>query len=357
MSRVLSFTDAINEALEQEMAVDKRVICLGLGLGDPGEVFGTTSNLQKKFGEERAFDMPTSENAMTGVAIGAALNGSRPVLTHQRFDFSFLALDQLINNAAKWSYMFGGQSSVPLTIRLIVGRGWGQGPTHSQNFQSWFAHVPGLKVVVPTNPHDAKGLLVAAIRDPNPVLYFEHRWLHQSRGEVPEELYEVEIGKSQLLKLGDDLTIVASSYQVIESIHACEALAKAGVNCDLIDIRSVQPLDWEPIMKSVEKTGKLLVVDPSHETGCLGAEIIARVSRERFHALKAAPQLLALADVPTPTSFALTRDYYHGSKEICEVAAAMVGRVESNAARGWEVFLPERNVAHDVPGEWFKGPF
>lgn len=181
----LTFAKAINAALHEAMSLDSSVICYGLGVTDPKTVFGTTANLAERFGGDRVFDMPTSENAMTGIAIGAALNGIKPVMTHQRLDFFLLALDQLVNGAAKWHYMFGSQVTVPLTIRLILGRGWGQGPTHSQNLQAWFAHIPGLKVVMPTTPGDAKGLLLSSVFDPNPVVFLEHRWLHNTMGEVP----------------------------------------------------------------------------------------------------------------------------------------------------------------------------
>lgn len=177
-ARTLTFGKAVNEALATALAEDPKAILFGLGTDDPKGIFGTTVGLQQKFGRERVFDMPTSEAGMTGVAIGASLNGIRCIMTHQRLDFFLLTMDQLVNNAAKWHYMFGGKSSVPITIRLILGRGWGQGPTHSQSLQSWFAHIPGLKVVMPTTPKDAKGLLLASIFDPNPVLFLEHRWLH-----------------------------------------------------------------------------------------------------------------------------------------------------------------------------------
>ena len=220
------YCEAINEALSLAMELDESVICYGLGVPDPKGVFGTTLGLQEKFGDKRVFDMPTAENAMTGVAIGASLYGIRSVITHQRLDFFLLAMDQLVNNAAKWHYMFGGQNSVPITIRLIIGRGWGQGPTHSQNLQSIFAHIPGLKVVMPTTSADAKGLLLESIFDDNPVLFLEHRWLHNLEGNVPEGDYRVPIGKAQLLKEGSDVTIVSLSYMSIEALHAVEVLEK-----------------------------------------------------------------------------------------------------------------------------------
>ena len=186
-----TFAAAINDALQISMKKDKKILCYGLGVTDPKGIFGTTLNLEKKFGSERVFDIPTSENAITGVAIGAALNGIKSVVTHQRLDFFLLAMDQLVNSAAKWYYMFGSRRSVPITIRLIMGRGWGQGPTHSQNLQSWFNHMPGLKVVMPSFAEDAKGLLISSIFDPNPVIFLEHRWLHSTKSNFKKGNYKI----------------------------------------------------------------------------------------------------------------------------------------------------------------------
>jgi pyruvate dehydrogenase E1 component beta subunit len=224
MKRLLTYGQAIHEAYQEAMRRDRNVIAYGLGIDDPKGIFGTTLGLKEQFGEDRVFDIPTAENAMTGVAIGAALNGLRPVMCHQRMDFFLLAMDQLVNNAAKWNYMFGGQSPVPLTIRLIIGRGWGQGPTHSQSLQAWFAHIPGLKVVMPATPADAKGLLLSSIFDNNPVLYLEHRWLHNLEGDAPKGDFRVPIGKAHRLKEGKDISILSFSYMTIEALRAVDRL-------------------------------------------------------------------------------------------------------------------------------------
>ena len=208
---VMTFAEAINQALTVAMTQDPNVVCYGLGVDDPKGVFGTTLGLQEKFGPERVFDIPTSENAMTGIGIGAALYGLRPVMVHQRLDFALLSMDQLVNNAAKWRFMFGGHRGVPLTVRMVLGRGWGQGPTHSQNLQAWFAHVPGLKVVMPSTADDAKGLLLSSIFDDNPVVFLEHRWLHNVEGVVPEGDHRGPIGKARRLPEGGDLTIGSMS--------------------------------------------------------------------------------------------------------------------------------------------------
>ncbi|MEY4126412.1 MAG: hypothetical protein RL737_601, partial [Bacteroidota bacterium] len=275
-----NYAAAINEALHLAMQIDESVICYGLGVTDPKAVFGTTEKLEARFGPKRVFDTPTSENAMTGIAIGAALNGIKSVVTHQRVDFFLLAMDQLVNGAAKWYYMFGGQNSVPITIRLIIGRGWGQGPTHSQNLQAWFSHIPGLKVVMPTTPEDAKGLLLSAIFDPNPVIFLEHRWLHNAVGEVPQGDFRIPIGKAKLVKTGIDITLVAMSYMTIEALHAANYLQQKGISCEVVDLRSIKPLDWDMVVESVNKTGRLLVLDSGFTTGSVAGEIIARITIE-----------------------------------------------------------------------------
>lgn len=350
--RILTYANAIHEALDVALQMDPGVVCFGLGVDDPKGVFGTTLGLQQKYGQERVFDMPTAENGMTGAAIGMAIGGLRPVMTHQRLDFFLLAMDQLVNNAAKWSYMFGGQRSLPITIRLILGRGWGQGPTHSQNLQAWFAHIPGLKVVMPTSPADAKGLLLSSIFDPNPVLFLEHRWLHEQQGEVPENDFRIPLGNARRISEGSDLSIVSMSYMTLEAIHALEALKKAGVQADLIDLRSVSPVDWKSVFESVRKTGRLLVLDTANETGSFSAELIARVSSELFSSLKCAPRRIGLPDIPSPTSFALTKVYYPGADRIVEVAGEMLGRKVPT-----QDVLSQRKHPHDVPGDWFRGPF
>lgn len=352
MKRIITYGSAVNEAIEQAMEIDPSVICYGLGVDDPKRIFGTTIGLKEKFGGQRVFDMPTSENAMTGIGIGASLNGIRPIMTHQRLDFFLLAMDQLVNNAAKWHYMFGGQKSVPITVRLLIGHGWGQGPTHSQNLQSWFAHIPGLKVVMPATAADAKGLLLSSIFDENPVVFLEHRWLHNLEGEVDESPVRIPIGKANLLSSGNDLTIISLSYMTIEALHAIEYLKKTGIGIDLIDLRSIQPTDWETIFNSVKKTGRLLALDTGAATCSFASEIVARVSMELFPMLKIAPRRIAQPDFPSPTSFALTKLFYKRSEDIVRNVGEMM-QIELDPS----VMVAHRNIQHDVPGDWFKGPF
>jgi pyruvate dehydrogenase E1 component beta subunit len=348
----MTFAQAIQDALQVAMKADPSVICYGLGVPDPKGVFGTTLKLAEEFGPERVFDMPTSENGMTGIGVGAALGGLKPVMTHQRLDFALLSLDQIVNNAAKWRFMFGGARGVPLTVRMILGRGWGQGPTHSQNLQAWFAHVPGLKVVMPATPADAKGLLLSSIFDEDPVIFLEHRWLHNLSGDVPEGDHRVPLGKAHTLRRGDDLTIVAMSLLTIEAIHAVDYLGAQGIHCDLIDLRSVRPLDWDTIKASTERTGRLLVLDTGVETGGLSAEIIARMTTDLWGALKVAPRRLTSPDVPEATSPALTEHYHVRAEHIAAAVGEMLGvKVDTRPIVG------SRKHPHDVPGTWFSGPF
>jgi len=348
----MSFASAVNDALHTAMNLDSSVIFYGLGATDPKEIFGTTAGLAKKFGHSRVFDTPTSENGMTGIGIGAALGGMRTIMTHQRLDFFLLAMDQLVNSAAKWHYMFGSQISVPITIRLIVGRGWGQGPTHSQNLQAWFAHVPGLKVVMPTTPADAKGLLLSSIFDPNPVVFLEHRWLHQSVGEVEKGDIRIPIGLAKIVRMGKDVTVVAASYLVVEALQAAKVLAEEGIECEVIDLRTISPLDWDAVHSSVKKTRRLIVLDSGAQTGSVAGEIIARVAIKQHHVLEAAPIRLAMPDVPEPTSFGLTKGFFVRGINIYQSAMAMFGKLETVKADVLDEPSP-----HDVPGEWFKGPF
>lgn len=347
-----TFAIAINEAIAQAMDDDAHVICYGLGVTDPKGVFGTTLGLEEKFGSERVFDMPTSENAMTGVAIGAALDGIKSVMTHQRVDFFLLAMDQLVNGAAKWHYMFGGQHTVPITVRLIIGRGWGQGPTHSQNLQAWFAHIPGLRVIMPTTPQDAKSLLYSSIMDPNPVIFLEHRWLHSAVGEVSNKVSIVPLDKARIAREGQDVTIVAMSYLTVEALHAADYLAKQGLSVEVIDLVSIKPIDWNAIFASVEKTGRLLVLDTGFATGSVAGEIIARVAMEKMSFLRVAPRRLAMPDVPEPTSIALTKGFYVRASDIAVSVLEIMGKESSNVIQD----LPEP-TPHDVPGDWFQGPF
>ncbi|MFA5392886.1 MAG: alpha-ketoacid dehydrogenase subunit beta [Candidatus Ratteibacteria bacterium] len=351
MSRELKFFQAVNEATDQSMARDKAVYTMGLGVPDPKGIFGTTLGLQDKYGSDRVMDMPASENGMTGVVIGSALVGMRPIMTHQRIDFALLSIEQIVNQAAKWHYMFGGKRSVPLVIRMLIGRGWGQGPQHSQSLQAWFAHVPGLKVVMPVTPYDAKGLLISSIEDNNPVIFIEHRWLYNITGPVPEKFYRVPLGKAKVVRKGTDLTIVATSYMVLEAFRAAEILAGSGIHAEIIDIRTLKPLDDSLILDSVRKTGRLIVADTGWKSFGVGAEIIARVAEEALADLKSPPVRVALPDCPTPTSPELSRYYYPRAINIVAVVRQMLGMPKKKIVSGI------KDISLDIPGDWFKGPF
>ncbi len=255
----------------------------GLSVDDPLGMYGTTRDLHTRFGRDRNFDTPLSEDAMTGVAVGAALAGMRPIHVHQRMDFLMLCMNQLVNVAAKMSYTFAGTVNVPMVVRGVIGRSWGQGPQHSQSLHSFFMHVPGLKVVAPTTPHDAKGCMVAAIRDNNPVIFMEHRMLYGLKGIVPEHLYEVPFGHARVLAHGDDITIVAISHMVVEALRARAHLETVGIHADVIDPVTLAPLDIDTIVQSVERTGRLVVVDNDWTNCGASAEIVAgvRALRER----------------------------------------------------------------------------
>ena len=314
--RGLTYGEALLEATATAMASDPDVFVLGEGVDDPGGVFGSTLGLIDKFGEKRVIDTALAENGITGIAIGAAVAGMRPLLVHMRVDFLPLSLDQIMNHAAKWHYMFGGQVNVPITIRAIIGRGWGSGAQHSQSLQALFCQIPGLKVVMPATPYDAKGLLLASLYDNNPVIFIEHRWLYGHVGHVPVGDFRVPLGKALIRREGIDVTIVATSLMVFEAIKAAEELAEDGINAEVIDLRTLKPMDTDLILKSVKKTGRLVIADTGGKDGGISAEISARVAEEAFGSLRGPIARVALPDVPTPASHVLEEAFYRGRADI-----------------------------------------
>ena len=352
--RKLTFSEAIREGIDQVMADDSDLIVIGEGVPDPKSIFMTTDGLIEKYGDKRVFDMPLSENGMTGVCIGAALNGTSVLMIHQRIDFAMLAMDQIINNAAKWHYMFNGQSSVPIVIRVIVGRGWGQGPQHSQNLQALFAHIPGLKVVTPATAKDAKGMMIAALQDKNPVIFIEHRWLHHIEDAVPEKMYLSELDKAQILRNGSDVTIVANSLMTIESMKAAEVLSEVGVDVEIVDLRSIKPIDLDTILKSVSKTKNLVVVDSSWKTGGISGEIISLVVESSYDLLERAPLRITSPDHVVPTSHYLADEYYQDAKQIANQVLEFL-----NQQDGVDVINSKLKIngPADVPNREFHGPF
>ncbi|HMB80491.1 MAG TPA: transketolase C-terminal domain-containing protein [Vicinamibacterales bacterium] len=322
--RNLSYADAIREAHAQLLTSDSRVFVFGQGLWSPWYVGSTMRDLDKEFGRDRILDSPISENATTGAAIGAAIAGMRPIVVHPRMDFMLLAVDPIVNQAANWSYLFAGRAGVPVVLRAIVNRGGEQGAQHSQALHGMFAHVPGLKVVMPSTPYDAKGLLISAVYDGNPVVYIDDRWLYEQTGDVPEELYRVPIGKAAVRRKGRDVTIVGASYAVAKAVEASALLEAQRIDAEVIDLRSVKPWDVETVVESVRRTGRLLVVDGGWRTGGIAAEIVATVAELALNALQAAPVRLTLPDAPAPTSKVLEKAYYFGAEEIAAAAERLV---------------------------------
>ena len=259
--RPLSYALALNEAMLQLMDADKRVFVIGQGVNSPWYVGKTTSGFMERFGKKRVIDTPVCEDTVTGAALGAAMAGMRPVVVHPRMDFGLLATEQIIGQAANWFYMSAGQVNVPVTIRLIVNRGGEQAAQHSQSLQALYAHIPGLKVVMPSTAYDAKGLLVAAVQDGNPVIFIDDRWLYEETGDVPEEMYAAPIGKAAVRRRGRDLTIAGSGYMAREAVAAAGGLEKQGVDAEVIYLRTVKPLDAAAVIESVKKTGRLAIAD------------------------------------------------------------------------------------------------
>jgi pyruvate/2-oxoglutarate/acetoin dehydrogenase E1 component len=348
MERSLTYAEAIREATEQEMARDPSVIVLGLGVDDPKPIYGTTAGLAQKFGPDRVFNTPLSEEGMTGVAIGAALAGLRPVHVHIRMDFLLLAMNQLINIAAKSRYMYGGSVSVPIVVRSIIGKSWGQGAQHSQGLYSFFMHVPGIKVMAPSTPYDAKGGLIQSIRDDNPVMFVEHRLLHYLKGPVPESPYAVPFGKARVLAEGSDVTVIGISYMAVEALRARRHLEAVGISAEVIDPVSLSPLDMDTFEASVRKTGKLLVIDCGWTMCGAGTEIVTRVLERLQGDREIQFRRLGFEPVVCPTTKPLEDLFYPNARTIASAAHGLV---------------------HDKPEPWmpddeglpafveFKGPF
>lgn len=314
--RRLSYGEAVREALFQALKSDPNVFVMGQGVDDPSGMFGSTLDLHKKYGQERVFDTPLSENALTGVAVGAAICGMRPVYVHNRPDFLLLCMDQLVNHASKWSFMFGGKVKVPLVIKSTIGRGWGSAAQHSQAIHALFMHIPGLRLVMPSTAYDAKGLMLSSIADNNPVIYIEHRWLYKNSSYVPQDMYFTPFGKATVKRKGKDVTVVGISYMVIEALRAAQELEKEGIDIEVIDPRTLKPLDEETIIDSVKKTGRLVIADIGWKTGGAGAEIAAVIAEKAFNYLKAPVKRIACPDVPTPSGFTLENEFYKGKDDI-----------------------------------------
>jgi pyruvate/2-oxoglutarate/acetoin dehydrogenase E1 component len=348
LQRTLSYVEAVREATAQEMERDFAVVLFGLDVDDHKAIQGTTRGLVECFGPERAFGTPLSEDAMTGAAIGMAMAGLRPIHVHIRMDFLMLAMNQLVNVAAKSRYMYGGQVSVPLVVRAMIGKSWGQGAQHSQGLHSMFMHVPGIKVVAPSTPYDAKGCLIAAVRDDNPVIYVEHRMLHFQQGPVPRGEYTVMPGKSRVTVPGEDVTLVGISWMQTECLRAQRYLEEVGIRAEVIDPIWLAPLDIDTIADSVEKTGRLLVVDTAWTNCGASSEIVAQVAERLEGVRDLRLQRMGFAPTTCPTTPALEDLYYPNARTI----AAAARDLAEGKRTGW--MPPERD---DLKSFQFKGPF
>lgn len=314
--RKITYAEAINETLREMMRKDERIFIMGEDIGRYGGIFQVTKGLLDEFGEERIIDTPISEAGFVGAGTGAALTGMRPVVELMFIDFTTLAMDQIVNQAAKIHYMFGGKAKIPLVLRTNIGAGRGAAAQHSQSLHAWFVHAPGLKVALPSSPYDVKGLLVTAIEDDNPVMFIEHKMLYYTEGEVPDELYSIPFGKGEVKREGKDLTVVALSSMVGKALGAAEDLARDGIDVEVVDPRTLIPLDETIIFDSVKKTGRLLVADEGHRRCGIGAEIAAIVSEKAFDYLDAPILRVASPDVPVPFSHPLEKAYIPDEEDI-----------------------------------------
>jgi len=344
------YVDALRGAFIFALQNDQNVILFGLDVDDHKGIQGSTLGLQKIFGAERVFSTPMAEDSMTGVAIGAALAGLRPIHVHIRMDFMLLCMNQLVNMAAKISYMYDGAFKVPLVVRAMIGRSWGQGAQHSQALHSLFMHIPGLKVVAPSNAYDAKGLMLSAIKDDNPVIFIEHRLLYDMQMLLPENYYEVAFGRGRIVTCGNDITIVAVSHMVVEATRAHMHLLSIGISAEIIDPISLKPLDIDLIINSARKTKRLLVVDNAWLTCGLAAEIIALVAENlNEEAAKIKYARLGFAETPCPTAKVLENQFYPSEISITKKAYHMV---TENILQNWK----HAKIAHSEI-DAFRGPF
>tara|TARA_B100002019_G_scaffold293389_1_gene320676 strand:+ start:12323 stop:13369 length:1047 start_codon:yes stop_codon:yes gene_type:complete len=348
MKREITYSESIKEALLQTLARDKKVIIMGLGVDDPKGVFGTTLDIHKKF-RKNVFDLPTSENSFTGFGLGLAISKFKPIIVHQRVEFSLLSIEQIFNQISKWNYMSGGKVNVPMVIRLIIGKGWGQGPQHSQSLETIFAHMPGLKVVCPSNAIDAKGMLISSIKDPDPVIFFEHRWLHSIKDRVPKKYYFTKINNAKIIKKGKDITVISFSYALIEALRAVKFLKKININCELIDLRCLRPIDKKTLIRSVKKTKKALIVDNGWTINGISAEISSIISESIEK--KIVVRRIGLCNVPIPSSPSLAKYCYPDEVSIIKNICKILKKKVSNSV------IPKRRKNLDQPDLNFKGPF
>ncbi len=316
----ITFVEAINAALRQSMELDDNVFVYGIGADKKSAIFGSTAGLVQQFGPRRVFDTPISEQGLTAIAAGAAQSGLRPVLIHQRVDFMLYSMDHLINWIASWRFVSGGRSTMPLTVRAIVGKGWGQGPQHSKSLHSWFAHVPGLQVVIPGSPSDAKGLLMSSIMSNDPTIFIEARSLYSMKEEVPDAPYFIKLGQALVRRPGKNLTLVTFGAMVPMAMEASDRLGAEGIDVEVVDLRTLAPIDMATVLSSVAKTGRLLVAEMGWLKFGAAAEIIAAVCEEMGDKLRSRPRRVGWPQSFVPTSAALEEAFYPKTETL--VAAA-----------------------------------
>jgi len=314
--RTIQFREAIVEAMSEEMRADESIYLMGEEVAEYNGAYKASKGMLDEFGEKRVIDTPISELGFTGIGIGSAMNGNRPIIEFMTFNFALVGIDQIINNAAKMRQMSGGQFNIPIVFRGPTGSAGQLGATHSQAFESWFANTPGLKVVVPSNPYDAKGLLKSAIRDNDPVIFMESEQMYGDKGEVPEEEYTIPLGKADIKREGTDVTIVSFGKIIKEAYKAAEELEKDNISCEIIDIRTVRPLDYETILKSVKKTNRLVILEEAWPFGNVATDIAYKVQNEAFDYLDAPIVKLNTADTPAPYSPVLLEEWLPNSKDV-----------------------------------------
>lgn len=339
---------AINKALRDSIKKDNKVIILGLGVDDPKGVFGTTLDINKKY-PKNIYDLPTAENGFTGIALGLAISGFKPVLVHQRVEFSLLSFEQISNQIAKWFYMSAGKASVPIVIRLIIGKGWGQGPQHSQSLEVLFSHIPGLKVVCPSNPNNSYHLLRESIKDPNPIIFFEHRWSHGIKGYIDYKK-KIKIGKSVIEKKGKDILLISFSYSVLECIKAANFLKKYHfIECEILNLLTLKPLDKEKIINQVKKKSRVLIVDNGMSEFGISSEISAIINEKIKKKINV--KRLGVLSAPIPSTVALAKHYYPEADKIVKKVLKMFNR---KIIKG---FKSLKRTNPDQPDLSFTGPF
>ncbi|HWO73970.1 MAG TPA: alpha-ketoacid dehydrogenase subunit beta [Dehalococcoidia bacterium] len=321
----ITYLEAINQALHEEMARDPDIFMAGIDIAERGDVFGATQGIYSKYGKERIMDTPIAENGIIGLAIGAAARGLRPIVTIMFMDFIGVCFDQVLNQMAKMKYMYGGKVKLPLVVLTNAGAGTSSAAQHSQSLEALICHVPGLKVVMPSTPYDAKGLMKAAIREDNPVFFIQHKRLGRIRGEVPEGDYEVPLGKAAVVREGKDVTIVATSFMVQEALAAAARLAERGIDAEVVDPRSLVPLDVETIVESVKKTHRVVVAHEAVRFCGVGAEIAAQITEEAFDYLDGPPLRIGAPSSPVPYSPVLEKEWLPGADDIVEAGAKLTG--------------------------------